>query len=328
MINIENTANLNLAVISTSDDIGVIDFFQQIAGEGVDSNFEILDAAIGALQSEPPKHVHSVADIEDFPESLPADGGDADTVGGKLPSYFATSGHTHPSMTGATSSSSGKAGFVPAPTAANRTAFLRGDGTWATPEGKNYTAGTGISISSDNKINNTGVLSVKAGTANGSISVDGNDIPVTGLGSAAFTDSNAYAASEHTHNYAGSSTPGGKANSAKIADEATKAAQDASGNAIISTYETKADSINKLDEAKRYADGIKDDLLNGAGEAYDTLKELGNLIDVNTDAIEALNQVAVGKQDKITGMAGDFVVIGSDGKATTKTVYSFEEASF
>ena len=42
-----------------------------------------------------------------------------------------------------------------------------------------------------------------------------------------------------------------------------------------------------LKNTKTYADGVKNDLLNGAGEAYDTLKELGELIDENTDALEA-----------------------------------------
>ena len=43
---------------------------------------------------------------------------------------------------------------------------------------------------------------------------------------------------------------------------------------------------------------LKDDLLNGAGEAYDTLKELGDLIDENTTALDALKEVASGKADK------------------------------
>lgn len=67
-------------------------------------------------------------------------------------------------------------------------------------------------------------------------------------------------------------------------------------------YETKADASNKLAEAKSYADNaatkVKNDLLNGAGAAYDTLQELGELIDDNHDAIDALNTVAAGKQDK------------------------------
>lgn len=69
-----------------------------------------------------------------------------------------------------------------------------------------------------------------------------------------------------------------------------------------SSYETKTDASAKLEEAKSYADSaattVKNDLLNGAGEAYDTLKELGELIDENSDAITVLNDVAAGKADK------------------------------
>nr|DAQ83309.1 MAG TPA: hypothetical protein [Caudoviricetes sp.] len=39
---------------------------------------------------------------------------------------------------------------------------------------------------------------------------------------------------------------------------------------------------------------VKDDLLNGAGAAYDTLKELGDAIDANKSAIDALKEVAAG----------------------------------
>ena len=40
-------------------------------------------------------HPHSVSDIEDFPVSLPASGGNADTVGGKQASDFALKNHSH-----------------------------------------------------------------------------------------------------------------------------------------------------------------------------------------------------------------------------------------
>ena len=46
------------------------------------------------------------------------------------------------------------------------------------------------------------------------------------------------------------------------------------------------------------ANKVKNDLLNGAGAAYDTLKELGDLIDDNKDAIEALEDIASSKADK------------------------------
>lgn len=93
------------------------------------------------------------------------------------------------------------------------------------------------------------------------------------------------------------------ADSATTAASATKATQDGNGKVISSTYETKTDASAKLTEAKTYADTaankVKNDLLNGAGDAYDTLKELGDLIDVNVDAIEALETVAAGKADKV-----------------------------
>lgn len=71
---------------------------------------------------------------------------------------------------------------------------------------------------------------------------------------------------------------------------------------IQETYETKAAAGDKLAEAKTYTDeaaaAVKNDLLNGAGEAYDTLKELGDLINENQDALDALETVATGKAEK------------------------------
>ena len=70
---------------------------------------------------------------------------------------------------------------------------------------------------------------------------------------------------------------------------------------IDSKLATKSNTDHKHDDlydAKGAAAQVKNDLLNGAGAAYDTLKELGDLIDTNVDAIEALNTVAAGKADK------------------------------
>lgn len=73
-----------------------------------------------------------------------------------------------------------------------------------------------------------------------------------------------------------------------------------------SDYDVKGAANTALASAKAYADSaattaatnVKNDLLNGAGAAYDTLKELGDLIDDNADAIDALETVAAGKADK------------------------------
>lgn len=65
-------------------------------------------------------------------------------------------------------------------------------------------------------------------------------------------------------------------------------------------YDARGAADTALASAKTYADQVKNDLLNGAGTAYDTLKELGDLIDDNQDAIEALETVAASKADAST----------------------------
>lgn len=76
-------------------------------------------------------------------------------------------------------------------------------------------------------------------------------------------------------------------------------------------YDAKGSASSALASAKTYADSaassaanaVKNDLLNGASAAYDTLKELGDLIVDNADAIDALEVVAAGKADKTHGHA-------------------------
>lgn len=78
------------------------------------------------------------------------------------------------------------------------------------------------------------------------------------------------------------------------------------GKISLTASDVGADSVGSaaqsLEEAKSYADNaattVKNELLNGAGEAYDTLKELGDLITENVDAIDALEIVATSKADK------------------------------
>lgn len=67
-------------------------------------------------------------------------------------------------MTGATSSTAGAHGYVPAPAAGDDTKFLRGDGTWATG-GTTYSAGTGIDITSNVISADTTVLATQTDLA-------------------------------------------------------------------------------------------------------------------------------------------------------------------
>lgn len=70
-------------------------------------------------------------------------------------------------------------------------------------------------------------------------------------------------------------------------------------NALYLTPDEEVDLSGYATES--YVDeataAVKNELLNGAGEAYDTLKELGDLIVDNQDALEALETIATGKAD-------------------------------
>lgn len=56
-----------------------------------------------------------------------------------------------------------------------------------------------------------------------------------------------------------------------------------------------------LAEAKSYADGKISDLVNGAPEALDTLKEIADEISSNSDIMTALQSAIGNKVDKVTG---------------------------
>lgn len=88
----------------------------------------------------------------------------------------------------------------------------------------NIAEGEGINVTADVStdkitINNAGVREIATGSVDGTISVNtggtSTNVAVKGLGSAAYTSSSSYAPYQHSHNYAGSNTAGGSANSVK-----------------------------------------------------------------------------------------------------------------
>lgn len=60
--------------------------------------------------------------------------------------------HSHSAMKGASQYGAGAAGFVPAPSAGNQNAFLRGDGTWATPTSGGGTADSATKLATAREI--------------------------------------------------------------------------------------------------------------------------------------------------------------------------------
>lgn len=84
------------------------------------------------------------------------------------------------------------------------------------------------------------------------------------------------------------------------------------GNIIDDTASstTKTYSSSKIEDVVTAAkQAVKNDLLGGAGEAYDTLKELADLIETNKTAIEALETIAGGAvrydQDQSATLTGE-----------------------
>lgn len=63
-------------------------------------------------------------------------------------------------------------------------------------------------------------------------------------------------------------------------------------NANDATHAWSAQKV--ANEILTKSNALKDELLGGAGEAYNTLKELADLITTNKDAIDALKEVAAG----------------------------------
>ena len=132
---------------------------------------------------------------------------------------------TYSNMSGASSSAAGKAGLVPAPSAGASNRYLRSDGTWVVPPDTNTTYSTG---------NATTAGITKLYTATGS----GTDGTMT---QKAITDVlNGKASSSHTHNYAGSGSAGGSANSAvkldSSAGSATQPVYFSGGKPVACTY--------------------------------------------------------------------------------------------
>lgn len=119
------------------------------------------------------------------------------TLGKSVPADALFTDHTYGNMKGATSSSAGSAGLVPAPNIGEQLKFLRADGAWVIPTNTTYSVGTSSYLGITKLYTETGSATDGTMTQN-----------------AIATALNGKSPTSHTHNYAGSSSSGGAANSA------------------------------------------------------------------------------------------------------------------
>ena len=106
-------------------------------------------------------------------------------------------------------------------------------------------------------------------------------------------------ATEATHSSTSDeATHAESADHATSADSATKATQDAEGNVITDTYETKEDAETKLAEAKGYTDTAVANLVNAAPATLDTLGELATAFNENKEVVDALDAAITNKVEQ------------------------------
>ncbi len=129
---------------------------------GVDyQNIEGLDTEATAFKAKSADKAVSDKNNKDITEYLSQVAKDDEKI--RLTNGAGTVSNVDLSMTGATSTNNGEAGFVPAPTTEDNTKFLKGDGTWGIPQDTTYNSSSNISIGANNNIDLTNTT-VSAGT--------------------------------------------------------------------------------------------------------------------------------------------------------------------
>ena len=192
-----------------------------------------------------------------------------------------------------------------------------------------YSPGTGINIT-DTTISNAGVRAIATGETNGTISVNTNgtveEIAVKGLGSAAYTNASAYAASGHTHNYAGSSTVGGSATSAikldtASAGSATQPVYFSGGKPEACTYELKktvpADAV--FTDTHHQAKLVTTNSATGKTQTTNTLSNGSVFLNVvENDAVRSSHKITGGDNvSVVTDTSGNILISAVDTKYTS-----------
>ena len=187
----------------------------------------------------------------------------------------------------------------------------------------------------------TGVMTVTTGTANGTIAVDGADVAVFGLGSAAYTDSDAYATAAQGALAATAVQPAAIVNMATTDNVAAakQEAIDAAADAAALIYKTE-------DEIKTIAATEIGRLIDASGDA-ETLKSIGDLVDyaeknagdiaqlvtdvgtANTNASNAVNTAndASSVANTASGVANEAKELAQAAKETAETAQNSASAS-
>ena len=248
------------------------------------------------------------------------------TLGKSVPADALFTDHTYGNMKGATSSSAGSAGLVPAPNIGEQLKFLRADGAWVIPTNTTYSVGTSSYLGITKLYTETGSATDGTMTQN-----------------AITTALNGKSATGHTHNYAGSSSAGGNANAAvKLATARKIGSASFDGTADITLSQmglnvpveiTKADYL-----AKKKAGTLNANTYYNVIDEYDSVNVINDLsITTNSAFSSTKSEKTYAKKSalinttltasKWTGSSAPYTYVLPVSGATTSNIVEIDYAS-
>lgn len=202
------------------------------------------------------------------------------TLGKSVPADALFTDHTYGNMKGATSSSAGSAGLVPAPNIGEQLKFLRADGAWVIPTNTTYSVGTSSYLGITKLYTETGSATDGTMTQN-----------------AITTALNGKSATGHTHNYAGSSSAGGNANAAvKLANARKIGSASFDGTADITLSQMGLNVPVEITKAD-YLAKKKAGTLN-ANTYYNVIDEYDSANVINDSSVTANSAFSSTKSEK------------------------------
>lgn len=202
------------------------------------------------------------------------------TLGKSVPADALFTDHTYGNMKGATSSSAGSAGLVPAPNIGEQLKFLRADGAWVIPTNTTYSVGTSSYLGTTKLYTETGSATDGTMTQN-----------------AITTALNGKSATGHTHNYAGSSSAGGNANAAvKLATARKIGSASFDGTADITLSQMGLNVPVEITKAD-YLAKKKAGTLN-ANTYYNVIDEYDSVNVINDSSVTANSTFSSTKSEK------------------------------
>lgn len=202
------------------------------------------------------------------------------TLGKSVPADALFTDHTYGNMKGATSSSAGSAGLVPAPNIGEQLKFLRADGAWVIPTNTTYSVGTSSYLGITKLYTETGSATDGTMTQN-----------------AITTALNGKSATGHTHNYAGSSSAGGNANAAvKLATARKIGSASFDGTADITLSQMGLNVPVEITKAD-YLAKKKAGTLN-ANTYYNVIDEYDSVNVINDSSVTANSAFSSTKSEK------------------------------